>query len=76
MSADKPWAGRFTQATDPRVEIFTESVSFDQRLAPHDIRGSVAHATMMGDTKATDTIARIHRRGFTWFLAFSPVEVK
>ncbi len=48
MSADKPWAGRFTQATDPRVEIFTESVSFDQRLAPHDIRGSVAHATMLG----------------------------
>ena len=48
MSADKPWAGRFTQATDPRVEIFTESVSFDQRLAPYDIRGSIAHATMLG----------------------------
>lgn len=48
MSSDKPWAGRFTQATDPRVEAFTESVSFDARLAPYDIEGSVAHATMLG----------------------------
>ena len=48
MSSDKPWAGRFTQATDPRVEAFTESVSFDARLAPDDIQGSIAHATMLG----------------------------
>ena len=48
MSSDKPWAGRFTQATDPRVEAFTESVSFDARLAPYDIQGSIAHATMLG----------------------------
>ena len=48
MSSDKPWAGRVTQATDPRVEAFTESVSFDARLAPYDIQGSIAHATMLG----------------------------
>ena len=43
----KPWAGRFTEATDRFVEAFTASVSFDQRLARHDIQGSIAHATML-----------------------------
>jgi argininosuccinate lyase len=43
-----PWSGRFTQSMDALVEAFTESVSFDQRLAPHDIAGSIAHATMLG----------------------------
>jgi argininosuccinate lyase len=42
-----PWSGRFTQSMDALVEAFTESVSFDQRLAPHDIAGSIAHATML-----------------------------
>jgi argininosuccinate lyase len=32
---------------DALVEAFTESVSFDQRLARHDIAGSIAHATML-----------------------------
>lgn len=45
--ADKPWGGRFQQATDPRVEQFTESISFDARLAAVDIRGSQAHARML-----------------------------
>lgn len=45
--ADKPWSGVFDSATDRRVEKFTESVSFDRRLAAHDIRGSVAHAHML-----------------------------
>ena len=43
----KLWAGRFTEPTDALVERFTESVSFDHRLAKHDIRGSIAHATML-----------------------------
>ncbi|MGC1274268.1 MAG: lyase family protein, partial [Planctomycetaceae bacterium] len=43
----KAWGGRFSQATDPRVERFTESISFDARLAPFDVRGSQAHATML-----------------------------
>ena len=45
----KLWAGRFTEPTDALVERFTESVSFDHRLAPHDIRGSIAHATMLAE---------------------------
>lgn len=43
----KPWGGVFDGATDPRVEKFTESVSFDQRLAAQDIQGSQAHARML-----------------------------
>jgi len=45
--AAKAWGGRFEQATDSRVEQFTESISFDARLAAVDIRGSQAHATML-----------------------------
>ncbi|MGR3296533.1 MAG: argininosuccinate lyase, partial [Candidatus Bathyanammoxibius sp.] len=43
----KPWAGRFEKQTQPRVEKFTESVSFDWRLYRHDIQGSIAHSTML-----------------------------
>lgn len=43
----KAWGGRFQQATDSRVEAFTESISFDKRLYAVDIRGSMAHATML-----------------------------
>ena len=43
----KLWAGRFTEPTAALVERFTESVSVDHRIAKHDIRGSIAHATML-----------------------------
>ncbi|MFQ5730478.1 MAG: argininosuccinate lyase [Planctomycetaceae bacterium] len=43
----KAWGGRFQQKTDSRVEAFTESISFDARLARVDIRGSQAHARML-----------------------------
>lgn len=39
----KTWGGRFKKPTDPRVESFTESISFDHRLAAFDIEGSGAH---------------------------------
>jgi argininosuccinate lyase len=48
MSA-KAWAGRFSQPTDKLVEAFTESISFDARLAAVDIRGSKAHAEMLSE---------------------------
>lgn len=48
--SDKPWGGVFKEATDKRVEEFTQSVSFDQRLYAHDIRGSIAHARMLAKT--------------------------
>ncbi len=39
----KTWGGRFKKATDPQVEAFTESISFDYRLGLFDIEGSLAH---------------------------------
>jgi argininosuccinate lyase len=38
------WKGRFQQETSALVQAYGESVSFDWRLFPHDIRGSIAHA--------------------------------
>lgn len=46
--SQKAWGGRFAEATDARVEEFTESISVDRRLAGHDIRASQAHARMLG----------------------------
>ena len=43
----KPWAGRFTEPTDPLIEEFTSSLGFDHKLARHDIAGSIAHARML-----------------------------
>ena len=40
----KPWGGRFAQGADPAAERFTASLSFDQRLWPHDVVGSIAWA--------------------------------
>lgn len=42
------WGGRFSEATDAFVQEFTASVQFDQRMATQDIRGSRAHAHMLG----------------------------
>ena len=44
---DSLWGGRFSEATDSFVQRFTASVSFDQRMAQQDIRGSLAHAAML-----------------------------
>lgn len=44
---NKTWGGRFAGRTDSRVELFTESISLDQRLYRHDIIGSQAHARML-----------------------------
>ncbi len=43
----KLWGGRFGQSTNELVELFSESVSFDQRLYRQDIQGSLAHAGML-----------------------------
>jgi argininosuccinate lyase len=45
----KTWGGRFSGATDDRVEAFTESISFDRRLYRHDIQASQAHARMLAE---------------------------
>ncbi len=47
LSKEKLWGGRFKESTNELVEAFTESVSYDKRLAPFDIAGSVAHVKML-----------------------------
>ncbi len=47
-AARKPWSGRFTSATSVLAEEFTQSISYDWRLYPYDIAGSIVHATMLG----------------------------
>ena len=42
--AGKARGGRFSEGADPAAEAFTSSLSFDRRLWPQDIRGSVAWA--------------------------------
>lgn len=43
----KLWGGRFTKETNQLVHSFNESLSFDSRLFRQDIRGSIAHVTML-----------------------------
>ncbi len=47
MKGQAMWGGRFTKRPDHLVELFNASVLFDARLALHDIKGSIAHATML-----------------------------
>jgi argininosuccinate lyase len=47
VATQKTWGGRFAGETDNRVELFTESISFDQRLYREDIIASQAHARML-----------------------------
>lgn len=59
----KLWGGRFTKAADKTVEGFTSSLSFDRRLYAQDVRGSVAHARMLGRQgiiSAADAVAIEH----------------
>ncbi len=45
----KLWGGRFSKDTDKLVEDFHSSISFDQKLYQWDIKGSIAHARMLGN---------------------------
>jgi argininosuccinate lyase len=44
----KLWGGRFAKTTDSLMDDFHSSISFDCRLYRQDIRGSQAHARMLG----------------------------
>ena len=50
MTQKRMWGGRFAQSTDALAQQFNASVDFDKRLALHDLTGSIAHATMLGET--------------------------
>ena len=44
----KLWGGRFQKSTDKKVDDFNSSIRFDKRMYKQDIKGSIAHATMLG----------------------------
>ncbi len=44
----KLWGGRFQKATDALVDDFNSSIRFDARMYRQDIKGSMAHAEMLG----------------------------
>src|SRR5262245_55544129 len=82
----KTWGGRFSAATDDRVEAFTESVSFDRRLYRHAIVASQAHARMLAEVgllsdeearqivEALDAVAaEIERGEFVWSVKLEDV---
>ncbi|MEF8705531.1 MAG: argininosuccinate lyase [Candidatus Accumulibacter sp. UW27] len=46
-SSQYTWAGRFSEPMSELVKRYTASVDFDRRLWRHDIRASLAHATML-----------------------------
>jgi len=77
--AQATWGGRFSAGPAGLMLRFSESVSFDRRLAPFDIQGSKAHSAMLAKVglitrkerdaihRGLDAIARDIRRGkFTW----------
>ena len=82
------WGGRFSESTDAFVQAFTASVSFDQRLYAHDIRGSIAHATMLAECGVLSAAERdviidglngirdeIERGEFQWSVALEDVHM-
>lgn len=50
----KMWAGRFKKEVDEKVNDFNSSISFDAAMYEHDIKGSIAHATMLGEQGIID----------------------
>ncbi len=43
----KLWGGRFSKSTDAAVDDFNSSIRFDMRMYRQDIKGSIAHASML-----------------------------
>ncbi len=82
------WSGRFAEPVAERVQRYTASVSFDKRLAEHDIRGSLAHARMLAacavisrrDLAAIESgmrtiLAEVRSGKFEWSLASEDVHL-
>lgn len=82
------WSARFSEPVSDLVKRYTASVDFDQRLALHDIEGSLAHAEMLhsvgliGDDdlaairKGMQTIlGEIGRGEFKWSLDLEDVHL-
>lgn len=82
------WGGRFSIGPAELMQRFSESVSFDARLAPFDVQGSQAHAAMLAQVglisederraihAGLDAIlAEIEAGTFTWDIASEDVHM-
>ena len=82
------WGGRFTAGPAELMLQFSESISFDRRLAPFDIAGSKAHSAMLAHVglitaKERDAIhaglevilAEIAAGNFAWDTALEDVHM-
>jgi len=82
------WSGRFAEPVSERVQRYTASIPFDQRLAEHDVRGSLAHARMLAacaviskrDLAAIESgmrtiLAELRSGKFKWSLAAEDVHL-
>ena len=68
--ANKMWGGRFDAGPDAIMEAINASIGFDQRLARHDIEGSLADAAMLAATGIiTDSDAKAIREGLLTVLS-------
>jgi argininosuccinate lyase len=87
-AAQATWGGRFGEGPAALMLQFSESVSFDRRLAPFDILGSQAHARMLAKaglltsaecqaiTRGLDEIhAEIAAGKFVWDIALEDVHM-
>ncbi len=69
-TANTMWGGRFAAGPDAIMEAINASIGYDQRLAPQDIAGSRAHATMLAATGIiTDTDAAAIKEGLVTVLS-------
>src|SRR5205085_7711404 len=61
--SNRVWGGRDQSGPAEIMEEINASIDFDKRLAPQDIRGSLAHAAMLGQTGILprDDVAAIER---------------
>ncbi|GLS46034.1 argininosuccinate lyase [Methylobacterium brachythecii] len=47
--SNRMWGGRFASGPAEIMEEINASIGFDKKLAPQDIRGSLAHVAMLGE---------------------------
>lgn len=82
------WGGRFGEGPADLMLRFSESVSFDARLAPFDVQGSQAHARMLAKVgllseqecrdicQGLEAVLRDIQTGvFAWDIAFEDVHM-
>lgn len=49
------WGARFSEQADKRLQEFNASISIDQKMVNQDIKGSIAHVTMLADQGIIET---------------------